>query len=154
MKIAVSVFTFICFVLLAYHVAATLGTGDLFGFAYKGQDVSLSTFLGIAVATVAGTLLGNVYAYLAKDEANNSAWWDTIYDAFKSPRFGMSMMVSPLVVFVVFDQIDLKHADFGVALFCLQSGFFWDRTFDVLAKGVTGGNKRVGRSAAGAGSNS
>jgi hypothetical protein len=45
----------------------------------------------------------------------------------------MSLLVTPIIVFVVFDQIDLKNADFGVALFCLQSGFFWDRTFDAIS---------------------
>jgi hypothetical protein len=121
------------FGLLAYQVTATLGSGDLFGFQYKGQDVSLTTFAGITLATLLGTILGSIYAFIGKQAQSTTSWWRLMADAVKTPRFGMSLLVTPIVVFVVFDQIDLKNADFGVALFCLQSGFFWDRTFDAIA---------------------
>jgi hypothetical protein len=133
LKTSVNIVLIVSFGLLAYQVAATLGSGQLFGFQYRGQDVSLLTFAWIAFATVLGTVLGSIYAFLGKQSQAGSPWWRSAIEAMKSPRFGMSLLVTPIIVFVVFDQVDHKNADLGIALFCLQSGFFWDRTFDVVA---------------------
>src|SRR5262245_8714732 len=138
MRLLVNTAIFVAFLALSYHIVGVVGvgSGNLFGLQYRGQDVSITAFLAIALATVFGAMLGSVYGYLDKSQAE-VPWWTAVIEATRTRRFGMSLLVTPLIVFMVFDQLHTQNVDVGLGLFCLQSGFFWDRTLNVMKQKET-----------------
>jgi len=138
-RLGLSFFVVLVFGLFCYHVAGALGIGNLFGLEYHGQDVSIWTFLSIACTTLVGAVIGSIYSYLDKDADDHVPWWKSVASAVQSRRFGMSLFATPLIVFIVFDQLPAVQFDIALGLFCLQSGFFWNRTIDLLGERASKG---------------
>jgi hypothetical protein len=131
MKRVVNAVILVVFLATTFFVAGVIETGDPFGFQYRSQEVTWSAFLIIAVPTIVGALLGTIYGQLEQAD-DRSPWWMQVRSGFQSRRFGMSLFATPFIVFFVFDQLRSDAIDFGLALFCLQSGFFWERSFKTL----------------------
>jgi hypothetical protein len=137
MKIALNLILVIVFCFFSYHVARSLGLGDLFGFQYKGTEISLAMFYIIALSTVAGVLLGVVYEYLDLKAASEVTWWKLVFESIKTPRFGMSLLATPLIVFYVFDEVYSERGLTRVSRCSVYKVvFFWDRALKALATGL------------------
>lgn len=131
MRIITSIMVYLLFLAFSAHVAGVIGTGKLFGLTYKGHEISAYALLSIAGATFFGAILGSIYEHL-ENSSENEAWWTSIGAALRTKRFGMSLLATPLIVFIVFDQVYSRDIDIGLGLFCLQSGFFWNRIISLI----------------------
>jgi uncharacterized membrane protein YfcA len=132
MKSITNVVLVVVFLVGTYHIVGQLGTGDLFGFQYKGREVDIRLFALIVSTTFFGAVVGSLYGILDLSTDNESKWWNQLLSGISQRRFGMSLLATPLVVFIVFDQMISVGGDASISLFCFQSGFFWDRTLRIF----------------------
>jgi hypothetical protein len=105
-----------------------------FGFTYRGREVSEIVFGAIALTTLVGVLMGTLYDFASAERSKRTTWWHTFRVALQTPRFGAAMLVSPILVFFVFDQIYDREFDFRLLVFAFQNGFFWERAVKMILR--------------------
>ena len=129
-------YNLICFTFLlglAYFWASGYAKDISFGWQFRGQEVSWIFFALVVVSTVVGVFLGLLYEHVNERSANGK-WWSNLSSLMNTKRFGSAFIASPLIVYSVFNGVYDEGLDGAVFFSCLQSGFFWERTFKMISR--------------------
>lgn len=132
-KLTTTIGLYMAFLYSSYFLVVNLNaaSGISYSFIYREEEVSFLFFSLVILFTLGGALLGVIYDFLNLDRLGKLRWRSVIKKAFSSNQFGIALVISPIVVFVVFDKIYTNGQDISVLVTCLQSGFFWEKTVSI-----------------------
>lgn len=129
------IYNAVCFMILlsvAYFWSSGFSSEMVYGWQYRGQEVSWFFFSLVVVSTFTGVFLGLLYEHV--NEGSGAAkWWNSLSSLVQTKRFGSALIAAPLIVYSVFNAVYDESLDGAIFFSCLQSGFFWERTFKLVS---------------------
>jgi len=129
-------YNFFCFfvlLMISYFWASGFGGELIYGWQYRGHEISWFFFGLVVVATILGVFLGLLYEHI-NDHDGAETWWRRLPSLIHTKRFGSALIAAPLIVYAVFSSVYDANLDGAIFFSCLQSGFFWERTFKAVSK--------------------